>query len=180
MTVAAAPSLSSSLSPCQLRAKPPEGVMTEEIMLEKAEKRMLAGPAEPIKPGKDYKHEIQAMIRAREKKVVVAPSTQPFKLHFVLKFVWTDKVLGVSLNAANARGETPMCPYFFWPREDAWEILKDMLLEREWVPNELKVEVLNKVTEVLTFWGEQDENANRINTIDAAREKFPEHDFQGA
>ena len=49
---------------------------------------------------------------------------EPFKLHFVLKFVWTDKVLGVALNQANKRGETPMSPYFFWPREDAWECVQ--------------------------------------------------------
>ena len=53
---------------------------------------------------------------------------EPFKMSFVLKFVWTDKVLGVALNQANRIGQTPMSPYYFWPREDAWECVQKVRL----------------------------------------------------
>ena len=69
---------------------------------------------------------------------------EPLKVGFMLKFVWTEKFLGVTLDQATSKGATPMCPYYFWPREDAWEQMSQMMGSKMWIPELDKVEVLNR------------------------------------
>ena len=108
----------------KLRAKPAEGILTDVRAAEMAEASLLAGPTEPLEVREAKKMELREMLAKSEAQRNMEIPEEPFKLHFVLKFVWTDKVLGVALNQANKRGETPMSPYFFWPREDAWECVQ--------------------------------------------------------
>lgn len=55
-----------------------------------------------------------------------------------------------------------------------------MLMDMEWIPEEHKVDLLNKCTEVIEFWGSLDEEGNRVNTIEGARETFNDNcHFQG-
>ena len=54
-------------------------------------------------------------------------------------------------------------------------------MDMEWIPEDNKVDVLNRCTEVIEFWGSVDEDGNRINTIEGAREAFTDNcHFQGA
>ena len=108
----------------KLRAKPAEGVLTDERAAELAEARMLAGPTEPPEVREAKRMEASKMLRDYEAQRMREIPDEPFKMSFVLKFVWTDKVLGVALNQANRIGQTPMSPYYFWPREDAWECVQ--------------------------------------------------------
>ena len=54
-------------------------------------------------------------------------------------------------------------------------------MDMEWIPEDNKVDVLNRCTEVIEFWGSVDEDGNRINTIEGPREAFTDNcHFQGA
>ena len=112
----------------KLRAKPAEGILTDVRAAELAEARMLAGPTEPLEVREAKRLEASKMLRDYEAQRMREIPDEPFKMSFVLKFVWTDKVLGVALNQANRIGQTPMSPYYFWPREDAWECVQKVRL----------------------------------------------------
>ena len=48
---------------------------------------------------------------------------------FRLSFLWLDKNIAVSVDQVTkkAGAATPITEFFFWPRRDAWEELKDCL-----------------------------------------------------
>ncbi|CAL8468497.1 g8037 [Coccomyxa elongata] len=103
-------------------------------------------------------------------------STLPNPASYALNFLWLDKNIAVSVD--QVFGETqrsPLTEYFFWPRKDAWEELKSALESRPWVSERDKVLLLNKTTEVINFW--QDEE--KKHTLQEAQEKFPDCKFQG-
>lgn len=86
---------------------------------------------------------------------------------FVLKFLWLERVIAVALDQKIGEGTTPLTEFFFWPYEDAWQLIKDYM---ESGNNEKKayrqnivnftekecIEILNQLTEVINFWQERD------------------------
>jgi len=97
---------------------------------------------------------------------------------FALSFLWLDKNLAVAVDQVFGRGHrAPITEYFWWPREDAWEGLKQALDEREakaWIRSGDKVKLLNTLTDVINYWSEEDKPSVRD-----AIAKFPESSFQG-
>ena len=43
---------------------------------------------------------------------------------FILKFLWLEKSIGVSLDQVVNQKSFPETEYFFWPRSDAWDDLR--------------------------------------------------------
>jgi 30S ribosomal protein 3 len=43
---------------------------------------------------------------------------------FVLKVLWLEQSVGISLDQRAGNTTHPLTEYFFWPRKDAWEELK--------------------------------------------------------
>jgi len=97
---------------------------------------------------------------------------------FALSFLWLDKNLAVAVDQVFGRGHrAPITEYFWWPREDAWEGLKQALDEREakaWIRSGDKVKLLNTLTDVINYWSKEDKPSVRD-----AIAKFPESSFQG-
>jgi 30S ribosomal protein 3 len=95
---------------------------------------------------------------------------------FALNFLWLDKNIAVAVDQVFGKGHrSPVTEYFFWPRRDAWEDLKAALEGKPWVEEREKVLLLNRCTEVINFW--QDENKHSLSE---AQEKFPDCRFQGS
>ncbi|CAK0781444.1 hypothetical protein CVIRNUC_005375 [Coccomyxa viridis] len=96
---------------------------------------------------------------------------------FALSFLWLEKDVAVAVDQTfGEKLRSPLTEYFFWPRKDAWEELKSALEAKPWVSERDKVLLLNKTTEVINFW--QDEE--KKHSLEEAQAQFPDCKFQGA
>jgi 30S ribosomal protein 3 len=94
---------------------------------------------------------------------------------FILKVVWLDKDVAIAVDHVMSKGTSPLTPYYFWPRHDAWQQLKDELDSKTWINDSEKIQLLNQATEVINFWQEK----GKITTMAQAQAKFPEVTFAG-
>ncbi|MCD7463428.1 hypothetical protein HAX54_050565 [Datura stramonium] len=82
--------------------------------------------------------------------VVVKPMEKP---RLVLKFIWMEKNIGISLDQViPGHGTIPLSPYYFWPRKDAWEELKVMLESKPWISQKQMIILLNQATDIINLW----------------------------
>ncbi|RMZ52809.1 hypothetical protein APUTEX25_000928, partial [Auxenochlorella protothecoides] len=69
---------------------------------------------------------------------------------------------------------SPVTPYFFWPKEEAWDLMKETLEgESSWIPEGQVIEVLNSFTSLINYW--QSDNP----TLKQAKDNFPNARFHG-
>ncbi|WP_373480622.1 30S ribosomal protein PSRP-3 [Geminocystis sp.] len=94
---------------------------------------------------------------------------------FVLKVVWLDKDVALAVDYVISKGTSPLTAYYFWPRSDAWQELKDELDKKNWITDGEKIQLLNQATEVINFWQEK----GRVTSMFQAQQKFPEVVFSG-
>ncbi|GAX73130.1 hypothetical protein CEUSTIGMA_g583.t1 [Chlamydomonas eustigma] len=96
---------------------------------------------------------------------------------YKLAFIWTERNIAVAVDQVYSRGQiSPLTEYFFWPRKDAWEELRVALEARPWISERDKVVLLNRTTEVINFW-QQDEVKP---TLDQVKVAFPDCSFMGS
>ncbi|KAL3525449.1 hypothetical protein ACH5RR_013821 [Cinchona calisaya] len=82
--------------------------------------------------------------------VVVKPMEKP---RLVLKFIWMEKNIGISIDQViPGYGTIPLSPYYFWPRKDAWEELKILLESKTWISQKQMVILLNQATDIINLW----------------------------
>ena len=95
---------------------------------------------------------------------------------FTFKILWLENNVAIAIDHTIGKNSSPLTSYFFWPRHDAWEQLKEELESKPWIPENDRIELLNQATEIINFWQETGKNKSILQ----AQEKFPNFIFAGS
>ena len=93
--------------------------------------------------------------------------------------LWLDENVAIAVDQVVGKGTSPLTAYFFWPRNDAWQQLKDELEAKHWISEAERIAILNQGTEVINFWQDL-HNQNKKISMAEAQTKFPEVIFTGS
>jgi 30S ribosomal protein 3 len=78
---------------------------------------------------------------------------------FQIKVLMLDNSLGVAIEQITNQRAIPLTPYFFWPRNDAWELLRIEINSKIWISDKDKALILNNITNIFNIWQKNGKSA---------------------
>ena len=75
------------------------------------------------------------------------------KNNYTFKIIWGKSYIGLAVDKKlNESLKVPITSFFFWPRENGWELLKMELQNKPWIKKEDTIEILNGYTLIINYW----------------------------
>nr|YP_010471270.1 Ycf65 [Sargassum confusum]QXI87552.1 Ycf65 [Sargassum muticum]UEP18046.1 Ycf65 [Sargassum kjellmanianum]UVW81590.1 Probable plastid-specific 30S ribosomal protein [Sargassum siliquastrum]AZJ16047.1 hypothetical protein ScoCPG_p084 [Sargassum confusum]UVF63228.1 Ycf65 [Sargassum confusum] len=82
---------------------------------------------------------------------------------YVFKIIWSKNYLGLAVDKKLQSNQTlPLTTFFFWPRENGWQLLKEELSCKPWISKEDSIDILNGYNEIINYWIQ---NVNKMEGI---------------
>ena len=73
--------------------------------------------------------------------------------NYRFKIIWGRTYIGLAVDK-KLQGNViyPITSFFFWPRENGWELMKDELNRKPWMTKEETITILNGYTTIINYW----------------------------
>lgn len=84
-------------------------------------------------------------------------------LNFRIKILWLKNTLGIAVDQIYSQKRVPLTSYYFWPRNDAWELIRLEINSKPWITEDDKTAILNQITQILNSWIKNTENSSFEN-----------------
>jgi len=90
-----------------------------------------------------------------------------------LKVFWLENFLGFTINQTVSDKSYPVTSYYFWPRTEAWDLLKLELDSKSWVTDTDKIKILNQITEIMNCW----KQGRKVENLESLKNQFSGIEF---
>ena len=96
---------------------------------------------------------------------------------YLFKIIWGKRYIGIAIDRILNKDKnqtSPLTTFFFWPRENGWELLKNQLINKPWITKDERIEILNGYNKLINYWLTNVKQVNEINKIiqDSSTLKF--------
>ena len=71
---------------------------------------------------------------------------------FKLNILWLENELGIAIDQIQAREQIPLTDYFFWPKSDTWDQIRQELETKPWILTKEKAQLLNATATIMNEW----------------------------
>ena len=73
--------------------------------------------------------------------------------NYIYNILWLDNIISISIDVkVDSKLSFPITSYYYWPREDGWEILKSDLESKLWIDDIDKTKILNTYKSIVEKW----------------------------
>ena len=85
---------------------------------------------------------------------------------YLFKIIWGKRYIGIAIDKRLKNNQTlPITTFFFWPRENGWELLQTQLMNKPWITKEERIAILNGYNKIITYWLINAGQANELTKI---------------
>ena len=72
---------------------------------------------------------------------------------YIFKILWSKNYLGLAVDKKLQNNfAVPITTFFFWPRENGWQLLKEELSYKPWMSKDDSIDILNDYTTIINYW----------------------------
>ena len=71
---------------------------------------------------------------------------------FKLNILWLENELGIAIDQIQAGEQIPLTDYFFWPKSDIWDQIRQELETKPWILTKEKAQLLNATATIMNEW----------------------------